>query len=113
MNQISKIAEVVLDSELVKRDKVEDDEEAGRAAIRERVGLTYEELCRVVADGIKANVALIRKDTGEQCGEVPAHSVRAKFAPLAAEMLGAKKVEGAAQRCPQINIHLPPGFSFK
>jgi hypothetical protein len=90
-----------------------DEDESYRALVREKVGLTYEVLCKAVSEGLTATVALISKDTGEQCGEVPAHSTRAKFAPLAAEILGAKKAEVGAQKCPQINIHLPPGFSFK
>ena len=50
-------------------------------------------------------------ETGEPI--CPANSERAKFVAVAVDMLGARRAEVGAQKCPQINIHLPPGFSFK
>ena len=85
------------------------DEEIERAEIRRKVGLTYEQLCETVAKGLMAMVC--NAETGKPI--CPANSERAKFVAVAVDMLGAKRAEVGAQKCPQINIHLPPGFSFK
>jgi hypothetical protein len=85
------------------------DEEAERAEIRKKAGLTYEQLCETVAKGLMAMVC--NAETGEPI--CPANSERAKFVAVAVDMLGARRAEVGAQKCPQINIHLPPGFSFK
>ena len=85
------------------------DEEAERAEIRRKAGLTYEQLCETVAKGLMAMVC--NAETGEPI--CPANSERAKFVAVAVDMLGARRAEVGAQKCPQINIHLPPGFSFK
>jgi hypothetical protein len=85
------------------------DEEAERAEIRKKAGLTYEQLCETVAKGLMAMVC--NAETGDPI--CPANSERAKFVAVAVDMLGARRAEVGAQKCPQINIHLPPGFSFK
>jgi hypothetical protein len=90
-----------------------EDDEAVRKYIREKEGLTYEALCRSVSEGLNAETVLINKDTRKEVGRVPNHTVRAKFAPLAAEIIGAKKAEGGAQKAPTIHIHLPDGTTLR
>ena len=85
------------------------DEEAERAEIRNRVGLTYERLCRTVKDGMEAMVC--NAETGEPI--CPANSERAKFIAAAIDLLGAKKAEQGAQRIPSILIILPNGERLK
>jgi hypothetical protein len=97
--------EVVVD----KNNAVLKDEEAERAEIRNRVGLTYERLCRTVKDGMEAMVC--NAETGEPI--CPANSERAKFIAAAIDLLGAKKAEQGAQRIPSILILLPNGDRLK
>ena len=82
---------------------VDGDEEVVRAEIRKRVGLTYEQLCQTVRDGLVAETAIVNGE-GNVVRTVPANSERAKFVAVAAEILGAKKPEAAAQRVPSIVI---------
>ena len=77
------------------------DEEAERAEIRRKVGLTYEQLCETVAKGLMAMVC--NAETGEPI--CPANSERAKFVAAAIDLLGAKRAEGAAQKFPTINVY--------
>ena len=77
-------------------------EDVERARIRKRVGLDYETLCKTVRDGIVAE--LYDEVTGTPLRGKPAHATRAKFIAAAVEILGAKKAEGAAQKCPTIVI---------
>jgi hypothetical protein len=79
-----------------------------RQEIRERVGLTYEQLCKTVRDGLVAEVAIL-DDKGKVVNRVPANSERAKFVAAAVDILGAKKSESSAQKCPAIIIILPNG----
>ena len=81
------------------------DEEAERAEIRRKVGLTYEQLCETVAKGLMAMVC--NAETGEPI--CPANSERAKFVAAAIDLLGAKKAEQGAQKIPSIIIVLPTG----
>ena len=99
----------ILPTAIAKNNAVLKDEEAERAEIRKKAGLTYEQLCETVAKGLMAMVC--NAETGEPI--CPANSERAKFVAVAVDMLGARRAEVGAQKCPQINIHLPPGFSFK
>ena len=82
------------------------DEEAERAEIRRKVGLTYEQLCETVAKGLMAMVC--NAETGEPI--CPANSERAKFVAAAIDLLGAKKGEQGAQKIPSIMIILPNGL---
>jgi hypothetical protein len=77
------------------------DEEAERAEIRKKAGLTYEQLCETVAKGLMAMVC--NAETGEPI--CPANSERAKFVAAAIDLLGAKRAEGAAQKFPTINVY--------
>ena len=77
------------------------DEEAERAEIRRKAGLTYEQLCETVAKGLMAMVC--NAETGEPI--CPANSERAKFVAAAIDLLGAKRAEGAAQKFPTINVY--------
>ena len=79
-----------------------------RAGIRARVGLTYEQLCQTVRDGLVAETA-IYNDVGVITARVPANSERAKFVAAAVDILGAKKSEVGMQKCPSIIIILPNG----
>ena len=99
----------ILPTAIAKNNAVLKDEEAERAEIRKKAGLTYEQLCETVAKGLMAMVC--NAETGEPI--CPANSERAKFVAVAVDMLGARRAEVGAQKCPQINIHLPQGFSFK
>jgi orotidine-5'-phosphate decarboxylase len=81
------------------------DEEAERAEIRKKAGLTYEQLCETVAKGLMAMVC--NAETGEPI--CPANSERAKFVAAAIDLLGAKKAEQGAQKIPSIIIVLPTG----
>ena len=81
------------------------DEEAERAEIRRKAGLTYEQLCETVAKGLMAMVC--NAETGEPI--CPANSERAKFVAAAIDLLGAKKAEQGAQKIPSIIIVLPTG----
>lgn len=83
-------------------------DEAERAAIRERVGLTYEELCKTVKQGLTAEVVIV-DEKGNIKKRVPANEIRAKFITSAVDIIGAKKAEGGAQKCPSIIIILPNG----
>jgi hypothetical protein len=97
----------VLESKDKISNKMEQDE---LALIRERHGLTYEQLCATVAEGLRAETILINKDTRAEVGRIPNHSTRAKFAPLAAELIpGAKVADAPAQKCGRIIIELPDG----
>ena len=87
---------------------VDGESDAERDAIRKRVGLTYEALCKTVRDGLVAEVAIL-DDKGKIVNRVPANSERAKFVAAAVDILGAKKSESAAQKCPAIIIILPNG----
>jgi hypothetical protein len=89
--------EVVVD----KNNAVLRDEEAERAEIRKKAGLTYEQLCETVAKGLMAMVC--NAETGEPI--CPANSERAKFVAAAIDLLGAKRAEGAAQKFPTINVY--------
>lgn len=80
-----------------------------KAAIRKRVGLTYEKLCKTISDGLVAETALYDKN-GKIVNTIPANSERAKFLQAAVDLLGAKKIEGAAQKCARIIIELPDGI---
>ena len=82
------------------------DEEAERAEIRKKAGLTYEQLCETVAKGLMAMVC--NAETGEPI--CPANSERAKFVAAAIDLLGAKKGEQGAQKIPSIMIILPNGL---
>ena len=82
------------------------DEEAERAEIRRKAGLTYEQLCETVAKGLMAMVC--NAETGEPI--CPANSERAKFVAAAIDLLGAKKGEQGAQKIPSIMIILPNGL---
>ena len=86
-------------------------EEIGRAKIRKRAGLDYERLCKTVADGLVAETVLYTKD-GKIVERIAANSERAKFLQAAVDLLGAKKAEAPAQKCPQLIFNLPPGFKF-
>ena len=77
------------------------DEEAERAEIRRKAGLTYEQLCETVAKGLMAMVC--NAETGEPI--CPANSERAKFVAAAIDLLGAKRAESAAQRLPTFIIN--------
>lgn len=83
------------------------EDEGERKAIRERTGLTYEELCKTVRAGIVAE--LYEAETGKPLKNKPAHATRAKFIQVAADIIGAKKSEAGAQKCPSIIIILPNG----
>jgi hypothetical protein len=89
--------EVVVD----KNNAVLKDEEAERAEIRKKAGLTYEQLCETVAKGLMAMVC--NAETGDPI--CPANSERAKFVAAAIDLLGAKRAEGAAQKFPTINVY--------
>ena len=83
------------------------EDEAERKAIRERTGLTYEELCKTVRAGIVAE--LYDGESGKPLKGKPAHATRAKFIAVAADIIGAKKSEVGSQKCPSIIIILPNG----
>lgn len=83
------------------------EDEGERKAIRERTGLTYEELCKTVRAGIVAE--LYDGESGKPLKGKPAHATRAKFIAVAADIIGAKKSEAGAQKCPSIIIILPDG----
>jgi hypothetical protein len=93
--------------EVVKK-PVGENEEVHRAMIRERVGLTYENLCKTVKDGLEAMVAILDSE-GKIVNSVPSNVERAKFVQAAIDLLGAKKAEAGAQKCPSIVIVLPSG----
>jgi hypothetical protein len=88
--------------------KEREKDEAERAGIRERVGLTYERLCQTVKEGLVAEMVILGSD-GKEVNRVPANSERAKFLQAAVDLLGAKKADVGAQRCPSILIILPNG----
>ena len=90
--------------EIVEREN----EEVHRAMIRERVGLTYETLCKTVKDGLEAMVAILDSE-GKIVNSVPSNVERAKFVQAAIDLLGAKKAEAGAQKIPSIIIVLPNG----
>ena len=85
-----------------------ENEEVHRAMIRERVGLTYETLCKTVKDGLEAMVAILDSE-GKIVNSVPSNVERAKFVQAAIDLLGAKKAEAGAQKIPSIIIVLPNG----
>lgn len=85
-----------------------ENEEVHRAEIRNRVGLTYETLCRTVKDGLEAMVAILDSE-GKIVNSVPSNVERAKFVQAAIDLLGAKKAEAGAQKIPSIIIVLPNG----
>ena len=95
----------VAENAVAKNNTALKDEEAERAEIRRKVGLTYEQLCETVAKGLMAMVC--NAETGEPI--CPANSERAKFVAVAVDMLGAKKAEQGAQKIPSIIIVLPTG----
>lgn len=66
-------------------------------------GLTRRKLFQVVSEGLEATVAIFNQ-AGQKVGEAPAHSIRAKFAPLATEILGEKAKGEQGQRFPNIVI---------
>jgi hypothetical protein len=86
-----------------------EDDEAERALVRVRTGLTYEKLCETISAGLGAETIVINKHTKKEIGRVPNHMVRAKFAPLAAEIIGAKKSDGAVAKFPAIIIMTSDG----
>lgn len=100
----------VISGEIVNKGEVE--EEKRIAEVCKRAGLTEDLTAGVIVEGLKSTTVLVNKQTGEPCGEVPNHTVRAKFIEVAVEILGMKKGDSPAQKCPQLHFHLPPGFKF-
>ena len=90
----------------------ETNEDVEKEKIRKRVGLTYELLCQTVKEGLVAETAIV-DGNGKVVSRVPANSERAKFIAVATEILGAKKSETPAQKCPRIVIELPNGQIWK
>lgn len=68
--------------------------------------LTRAHLFSTIADGLKAECVLVDKE-GNEVGRVPNHTVRVKYANLAAEVLGEKISGNDSKNVNLINIYLP------
>ena len=78
----------------------------------ELAGLTPDVLFRTVADGLRAETVLVSAE-GVEVGREPDHTIRAKFASVAMDILGEKKVVVSTGSMPLMNIFLPNGTKLQ
>ena len=69
-------------------------------------------MCQTIKEGLVAETAIV-DGNGKVVSRVAANSERAKFIAAAVDVLGAKKSETPAQKCPRIVIELPNGQIWK